>query len=36
MTNRSMELEVWRGDWGLPSIDLECLQLLVVVLIHKI
>ncbi|KAK6644031.1 hypothetical protein RUM43_000296 [Polyplax serrata] len=29
MTNRSMELEVWSGDWGLPSIDINCLQILV-------
>ncbi|XP_015435763.1 PREDICTED: metaxin-1 isoform X2 [Dufourea novaeangliae] len=24
-----LELNVWPGDWGLPSLDLECLQVLV-------
>ena len=24
-----MELDVWEGDWGLPSIDLTCLQVMV-------
>ena len=23
-----MELEAWSGDWGLPSIDSECLKIL--------
>ncbi|XP_053976637.1 metaxin-1 isoform X1 [Hylaeus volcanicus] len=23
-----LELSVWKGDWGLPSIDVECLQIL--------
>lgn len=23
-----MELDVWEGDWGLPSIDLTCLQVM--------
>jgi metaxin len=23
-----MELEVWNGDWGLPTIDVKCLELL--------
>ncbi|XP_076758510.1 metaxin-1 isoform X1 [Xylocopa sonorina] len=23
------ELNVWKGDWGLPSVDRECLQILV-------
>ena len=23
-----MELEAWSGDWGLPSIDAECLKIL--------
>ncbi|XP_076232875.1 metaxin-1 [Calliopsis andreniformis] len=22
------ELDIWKGDWGLPSVDLECLQVL--------
>ncbi|XP_076226542.1 metaxin-1 isoform X4 [Nomia melanderi] len=24
-----LELDVWKGDWGLPSVDVECLQVLV-------
>lgn len=24
-----MEVDVWAGDWGLPSIDVNCLQVLV-------
>lgn len=28
MMNRPMEIDVWKGDWGLPSIDIECLQIL--------
>lgn len=27
MTN--IELDIWRGEWGLASIDLECLKVLV-------
>ncbi|XP_076675498.1 metaxin-1 [Andrena cerasifolii] len=23
------ELDIWKGDWGLPSVDTECLQVLV-------
>ncbi|XP_020285902.1 metaxin-1 isoform X2 [Pseudomyrmex gracilis] len=23
-----LELDVWKGDWGLPSVDVECLQVL--------
>ncbi|CAL1262086.1 unnamed protein product [Larinioides sclopetarius] len=23
-----MELDIWQGDWGLPSIDLTCLQVM--------
>ena len=30
--SRSMELEVWGGDWGLPSIDINCLQIMVCIL----
>ena len=26
--NLRMELEAWSGDWGLPSIDAECLKIL--------
>uniref|UniRef100_A0A1B6E1Z4 GST C-terminal domain-containing protein n=1 Tax=Clastoptera arizonana TaxID=38151 RepID=A0A1B6E1Z4_9HEMI len=26
--NRQMELDIWQGDWGLPTIDLDCLQVL--------
>lgn len=25
----SIELDIWRGEWGLASIDLECLKVLV-------
>lgn len=28
----SIELDIWRGEWGLASIDLECLKVLVCVL----
>ncbi|XP_025986876.1 metaxin-1 isoform X1 [Solenopsis invicta] len=29
MANAEMlQLDVWKGDWGLPSIDIECLQVL--------
>lgn len=24
-----LQLDVWKGDWGLPSVDIECLQVLV-------
>ena len=24
-----MEIDIWKGDWGLPSIDVHCLQALV-------
>lgn len=30
MTN--IDLDIWRGEWGLASIDLECLKVLVSVL----
>ncbi|XP_011866341.1 PREDICTED: metaxin-1 isoform X2 [Vollenhovia emeryi] len=23
-----LQLDVWKGDWGLPSVDVECLQVL--------
>ncbi|KAK7869943.1 hypothetical protein R5R35_013720 [Gryllus longicercus] len=26
--NRPMELDIWGGDWGLPSIDLHCLEVM--------
>ncbi|XP_075238420.1 metaxin-1 [Lycorma delicatula] len=26
--NIPMEMEVWKGDWGLPSVDLKCLEAL--------
>ncbi|XP_066994057.1 metaxin-1 isoform X2 [Anabrus simplex] len=26
--NRPMELDIWGGDWGLPSVDLHCLQVM--------
>lgn len=25
----SIELDIWRGEWGVASIDLECLKVLV-------
>lgn len=24
-----MELDIWQGDWTLPSVDLTCLQVMV-------
>ncbi|KAF7406410.1 hypothetical protein HZH68_005779 [Vespula germanica] len=27
-TSEKMQLDVWKGDWGLASIDTECLQVL--------
>lgn len=24
-----LQLDIWKGDWGLPSINVECLQVLV-------
>jgi hypothetical protein len=27
--NHPMELNIWRGDWGLPSVDLHCLEIMV-------
>jgi len=27
--NRPMELYIWGGDWGLPSVDLHCLEVMV-------
>lgn len=30
MTNAEvLELDIWKGDWGLSSVDIECLQVLV-------
>lgn len=26
--NHPMELYIWRGDWGLPSVDLHCLEIM--------
>ncbi|RLU20930.1 hypothetical protein DMN91_007544, partial [Ooceraea biroi] len=29
MTNSEiLQLDIWKGDWGLPSVDVECLQVL--------
>ncbi|XP_012218496.1 metaxin-1 isoform X2 [Linepithema humile] len=29
MTNvEVLQLDIWKGDWGLPSIDIDCLQVL--------
>lgn len=32
----SIELDIWRGEWGLASIDLECLKVLVSSLFHNL
>lgn len=24
-----LQLDIWKGDWGLPSVNIECLQVLV-------
>ncbi len=24
-----MELDIWKGEWGLPSIDFHCLEVMV-------
>lgn len=24
-----MEVDIWKGDWGLPSIDVQCLEVMV-------
>ena len=29
LTMDTFELTIWKGDWGLPSVDTECLQILV-------
>ncbi|XP_046400020.1 metaxin-1 [Ischnura elegans] len=34
--NRTMELDIWGGDWGLPSIDLKCLQILTLAKISRV
>lgn len=27
--SNNYQIDVWKGDWGLPSIDIQCLQILV-------
>lgn len=27
--HHQLEVESWKGDWGLPSIDYKCLEVLV-------
>lgn len=27
--NSQMELDLWKGDWGLVSVDLDCIRLAV-------
>ncbi|XP_034942670.1 metaxin-1 isoform X2 [Chelonus insularis] len=27
-TEKRFQLDVWKGDWGLPSVDIHCLQIL--------
>ncbi|XP_058794416.1 metaxin-1 isoform X1 [Phymastichus coffea] len=27
-SNDSFQLEIWKGDWGLPSVDVDCLKVL--------
>lgn len=29
MTNSVMEVDIWRGEWGLPSVDVRCLEVMV-------
>lgn len=29
MSDDVLELQVWKGDWGLPSVDPNCLAVLV-------
>ena len=29
-----MELQIWKGDWGLPSVDLQCLAVIVSYIYH--
>jgi len=29
VTTAAMELEVWGGDWGVPSVDHDCLVVMV-------
>lgn len=29
--NRPMVIDIWQGDWGLPSIDVECLKVLTII-----
>uniref|UniRef100_A0A0A9Z5R4 Metaxin-1 n=1 Tax=Lygus hesperus TaxID=30085 RepID=A0A0A9Z5R4_LYGHE len=31
-----IRIDVWKGDWGLPSVDLECLQFLAYIKINAI
>ena len=28
-SNPVMELDIWKGEWGLPSIDVNCLEVMV-------
>lgn len=28
-SGESYQLDIWKGDWGLPSVDIQCLQVLV-------
>lgn len=28
-SNPIMELEIWKGEWGLPSVDVHCLEVMV-------
>lgn len=32
----SIELDIWRSEWGLASIDLECLKVLVSFIKHNL
>ncbi|XP_014223847.1 metaxin-1 isoform X1 [Trichogramma pretiosum] len=27
-SNESFQLEIWKGDWGLPSVEVDCLKIL--------
>lgn len=33
-SDETYQLDVWKGDWGLPSIDIHSLQILVLTFIY--
>lgn len=32
----NIDLEIWPGEWGLASIDIECLKVLVSIIGHNL